>query len=130
MQKKKQFIFTIGAFFILMVKFYVRAYLKVPSSLALARDVAPNLISAFILPFGIDLFFKRWVAIVNKKSLVQVCLGGLFFLVCNEIAQLFPIFRRTFDFYDILFSCIGIALSYIVYQKYFLKPIANYYDQQ
>ena len=130
MQKKKLLIFIIGALLILIVKFYVRAYLKVPASLALARDVAPNLLSAFILPFGVDLFFKRWIAILNKKTLLQVCLGGLLFLVCNEIAQLFPIFRRTFDFYDILFSCIGIALSYIFYQKYFLKPIANYYDQQ
>ena len=130
MQRKKILIFAIGSFLILFVKFYVRTFLKVPPVFALVRDVAPNLLSAFIMPFGIDLFLKRWAPLVNNKALAQACLAGLLFLTCNELAQLFPVFRRTFDPYDILFSCFGMSLSFLVYKKWFLKSVSSYYDQQ
>lgn len=133
MKRKKITIFLIGAFIILYDKFYLRHYVHLPAQFNLAKDVAPNLISAFIFPFCADLFFKRWVQLTHKKVVFQVCLAGLIFMIGNELAQLFPIFKRTFDLYDILFSFIGISFGYLVYTKWFIVDIAtkvSYYDPQ
>ncbi len=133
MRSIKITIFLVGAFIILYDKFYVRHFVHLPNQFNLAKDVAPNLISAFLFPFCVDLFFKRWVQLTNKKSIFHICLVGLIFMIGNELAQLFPIFKRTFDLYDILFSFIGISFGYFVYTRWFLAeatPKISYYDPQ
>jgi len=42
---------------------------------------------------------------------------GFGMLVVNEYMQLFPIFGRTFDYNDILFSSVGLIASYFAFNK-------------
>ncbi len=120
MQQSKKWIFFIGFFIIVMVKLIIRPYVSLPPSLCLYRDVAPNLISAFLIPFVADLFLKKWIQLVNKQTVLYVSLIGLVILSLNEFVQLFPIFKRTFDYFDLLFSFIGVGVGYLVFTRYFM----------
>jgi hypothetical protein len=42
---------------------------------------------------------------------------GLGMLIINEYLQLIPIFGRTFDVYDIIFSMVGLLTSYFAFSK-------------
>lgn len=121
MQQHKKWILIIGLFLIVLVKFIIRPFVAVPPSLSLYRDVAPNLISAFLIPFGADLFLKRWIQLIDKRSVLWLCIVGLVIISLNEIAQLFPVFRRTFDYFDLVFSLIGVSLGYLVFTRYFIS---------
>lgn len=121
MQQHKKWILIIGLFLIVLVKFIIRPFVAVPPSLGLYRDVAPNLISAFLIPFGADLFLKRWIQLIDKRSVLWLCIVGLVIISLNEIAQLFPVFRRTFDYFDLVFSLIGVSLGYLVFTRYFIS---------
>lgn len=120
MQKNKKYILIIGLLMITLVKFVIRPYIFIPQAFFLYRDVAPNLISAFLIPFGADIFFGKWLILVKKRDVLFICMIGLTVITINEIAQLFPFFRRTFDYFDLLFSIIGVGFGYLVYTKYFL----------
>lgn len=120
MQQYKRWILVIGIIFILLVKFIIRPFIVVPSSLFLFRDVAPNLICAFLIPFGADLFLKKWISLTAKRNVFLVCLLGLVVITFNELAQLFPVFRRTFDYFDLVFSMIGVTLGYLVFTHFFM----------
>jgi hypothetical protein len=52
-------------------------------------------------------------------------LMALFFilLVANEFLQLLPVFGRTFDWNDILFSAIGLGFSYFVFGNLYKKQL-------
>lgn len=50
---------------------------------------------------------------------------GFGMLVVNEYMQLVPLFGRTFDYNDILFFSVGLAVSYFVFGK-----IQQYYRVQ
>lgn len=121
----KRVLFFIGAALILIVKFIIRPFILVPPSFSLFRDVAPNLISAFLIPFGADLFLKKWISMGEKRVVFLVCLGGLMIITLNELAQLFPVFRRTFDYYDLAFSIIGVGLGYLIFTKYFMGSMTE-----
>lgn len=121
MQQHKRWILIIGLFLIVLVKFIIRPFVAVPPSLGLYRDVAPNLISSFLIPFGADLFLKRWIQLIDKRSVLWLCIAGLVIISLNEIAQLFPVFRRTFDYFDLVFSLIGVSLGYLVFTRYFIS---------
>ena len=121
MQQHKRWILIIGLFLIILVKFIIRPFVAVPPSLGLYRDVAPNLISSFLIPFGADLFLKRWIQLIDKRSVLWLCIAGLVIISLNEIAQLFPVFRRTFDYFDLVFSLIGVSLGYLVFTRYFIS---------
>lgn len=125
MQKNKIRLFVIGILFIGLVKFFIRPFVQVPSIFFLCRDVAPNLISAFLIPFGADLFLKKWVPLKDKRNVFLVCSAGLIVITLNEIAQLFPIFKRTFDYFDLLFSLIGVGLGYYIFVQYFLTKTSK-----
>lgn len=120
MRQYKRWILLTGLLLIVLVKFIIRPYIAVPASLLIYRDVAPNLISAFLIPFGADLFLKKWVLLVKKTDVLRICLFGLLVITLNEIAQLFPIFKRTFDYFDIVFSLIGVGIGYLVFITYFM----------
>ena len=120
MLQNKRWILLAGLFLIVLVKFIIRPHIPVPTAFFLYRDVAPNLISAFLIPFGADLFLKRWILLVKKKDVFWVCFVGLLVITLNEMAQLFPIFRRTFDYFDLVFSLIGVSIGYFVFTRYFM----------
>lgn len=112
-------IFVTGCFLILFVKFYLRPYIQLPLFFNLLKDVAPNLISAFLIPFGADLCISKWAQLIDKKMIFWASCIGFVLITLNELAQLMPIFKRTFDYYDIFFSLIGTFLGYKVYMRWF-----------
>jgi glycopeptide antibiotics resistance protein len=120
MEQNKKWILLIGLCLIALVKFFIRPFITIPSELFLCRDVAPNLISAFLIPFGADLFLKRWVQLIEKRNVLFICAVGLIVITLNELAQLFPVFRRTFDYFDLVFSFIGVSIGYLVFTRYFM----------
>ena len=78
------------------------------------------------LPYlGADLFLKKWVPLKDKRNVFLVCSAGLLVITLNEIAQLFPIFKRTFDYFDLLFSLIGVGLGYYIFVQYFLTKTSK-----
>lgn len=125
MQKNKKWILITGLCLIVLVKFFIRPFVSVPPEFYLYRDVAPNLISAFLIPFGADLFLKRWVPIFDKRFVLLICLLGLIVITLNELAQLFPVFGRTFDYYDLIFSLIGVSIGYLVFTRCFMGSIVT-----
>ena len=125
MEQNKKWILLIGLCLIALVKFFIRPFVVIPSGLFLCRDVAPNLISAFLIPFGADLFLKRWIQLVEKRDVLFICTIGLIVITLNELAQLFPIFRRTFDYFDLVFSLIGVGIGYLVFIRFFLSSTVN-----
>lgn len=120
MQKNKRWILCTGLCLIVMVKFIIRPFVLVPPAFYLYRDVAPNLISAFLIPFGADLFLKKWIPFVDKRSVLLICILGLIVITLNELAQLFPVFGRTFDYFDLIFSLIGVGIGYLVFTRCFM----------
>ncbi len=125
MQQNKRWILIIGFALIMLVKFVIRPFVAIHSGLYLYRDVAPNLISAFLIPFGADLFLKRWILLIEKRVVFWICASGLLIIVLNEMAQLIPVFRRTFDYFDLVFSLIGVSIGYLVYTKRFMCKIGS-----
>jgi hypothetical protein len=125
MQQNKKLILLVGLILILVVKFIIRPFVLVPPTFHLFQDVAPNLISAFLIPFGADVVLKRWIPMAEKGIVFWVCLGGLMIITLNELAQLFPVFRRTFDYNDLVFSIIGVGFGYLIFTKYFMDPISS-----
>ncbi len=113
-----------GTLLIWAIKFIIRPLhlLDEPGSFFLG--IAPNLFGSFLIPFGAYWFFSgrnymlaRIFRLENVYDLRLVCILGFGMLVVNEYLQLIPVFGRTFDFNDILFSSVGLIASYIVFGK-------------
>jgi len=86
--------------------------------------IAPNLFGSFLIPFGAYWFFSgksfliaRIFRIQSDYDLRLVCLLGFGMLVINEYLQLIPFFGRTFDFFDVIFSSVGLITAYFVFSK-------------
>jgi hypothetical protein len=86
--------------------------------------VAPNLFGSFLIPFGAYWFFSgrdyllaRIFRFRTAYDLGLVCSLGFGMLVMNEYLQLVSWFGRTFDYNDILFSSIGLLLSYFIFGR-------------
>ena len=113
-----------GTLLIWTIKFIIRPLhlLDEPGSFFLG--IAPNLFGSFLIPFGAYWFFSgrnymlaRIFRLENVYDLRLVCILGFGLLVVNEYLQLIPVFGRTFDFNDILFSSVGLLASYFVFGK-------------
>lgn len=113
-----------GTLLIWTIKFIIRPLhlLDEPGSFFLG--IAPNLFGSFLIPFGAYWFFSgrnymlaRIFRLENVYDLRLVCILGFGMLVVNEYLQLIPVFGRTFDFNDILFSSVGLLASYFVFGK-------------
>lgn len=112
-----------GAFVIWLIKLIIRP-LHLWDDAQFFLGIAPNLLGAFLLPFGAYWFFSgknflvaRLFRIESGYDLRMVCLMGLGMLIVNEYLQRISFFGRTFDFYDMLFSTVGLAVSYFVFSK-------------
>lgn len=109
----------VGTLLIWMIKLVIRPYIYLDASMHFIAGVAPNFIGAFLIPFAAywlythSLFFNGSLMRFNFFSDTKiVCLFGFSLAVINEYFQLIPVFGRTFDYFDILFSAIGLLLSY------------------
>jgi hypothetical protein len=122
-QISKWFVIT-GTFFIWTIKFVIRPLHLFDDPVRFFFNIAPNLFGSFLIPFGAYWFFSgrnflvaRIFRIQSAYDLRMVCMMGFGMLVVNEYLQLIPFFGRTFDYNDILFSSVGLVVSYFVFGK-------------
>ena len=123
-----------GTLIILSVKFGIRPLIDWDQPMKFLLGIAPNLLGSFLIPFGACWFFSgknflvaRIFRIQSLYDLRLVCMLGFGMLVINEYLQLIPVFGRTFDYFDILFSIAGLATSYFVFAKIHTRIIYRYY---
>lgn len=114
----------IGAIIILLIKLVIRPLRLFDDPIRFFLGIAPNLLGSFLIPFGAWWFFSgqnyllaRIFHIRSNYDLRVVCILGFIMLVFNEYLQLIPVFGRTFDYYDIIFSGVGLTTSYFVFAK-------------
>ena len=123
-----------GTLLICLVKFVIRPVYDPGQLMNFFLGVAPNLFSSFLIPFvafwffsGREFLIARIFRIQSLADLRIICLIGFAMLVVNEYFQLMPIFGRTFDYFDIIFSIIGVSASYFVFGKIYKQVIRRYY---
>lgn len=102
---------ALGIIFIVIFRSIIRpSFYNIPS-LSILMGVLPNLFGAFLLPVGCYLFFDKYIKLYKPKVLFYFCFACFVLLVCNELLQRMPIFKRTFDYNDIIASGIGLLIS-------------------
>jgi hypothetical protein len=113
-----------GTLLIWTIKFIIRPLHLFDEPGSFFLGIAPNLFGSFLIPFGAYWFFSgrnymlaRLFRLENVYDLRLVCILGFGMLVLNEYLQLIPVFGRTFDYNDILFSSVGLLASYFVFGK-------------
>ncbi|HEX6193819.1 MAG TPA: hypothetical protein VFZ42_15705 [Chitinophagaceae bacterium] len=118
----RTFIIT-GALIIWAIKFIIRPLHLLPDA-AFFLGIAPNLLGSFLIPFGAywlfsgrNYYIARFFRIQSPYDLRVVCMIGFGMLIINEYLQLIPHFGRTFDYNDIVFSSIGLTLSYFSFSR-------------
>lgn len=114
----------VGTLLIWTIKFILRPLHVFDEPGSFFLGIAPNLFGSFLIPFGAYWFFSgrnfmlaRIFRLQNAYDLRLVCVLGFGMLVVNEYLQLIPVFGRTFDYNDILFSSVGLLASYFVFGK-------------
>jgi hypothetical protein len=112
----------IGTLVIWLVKFIIRPFVPLDNSALFVLGFTPNLIASYLIPFGAywlfshPLFFNGVLLRFRFLSnLSLVCLWGFALAIVNECLQLIPVFGRTFDFFDILFSFVGLCISFYTF---------------
>lgn len=133
LKQLSKWVVIIGAVIILVIKSVIRPLQLFGDPIRFFLNIAPNLLSAFLVPFvsywffsGRDFMIARIFRIHSAYDLRLVCLLGFLFLVINEYMQRFPVFGRTFDINDILFSSIGLACSWVIFGRLLqagLRPV-------
>ncbi|MBE2229318.1 MAG: hypothetical protein IAE96_01595 [Chitinophagaceae bacterium] len=113
-----------GTLVIWTIKFFLRPFFSFEAPLQFFLGIAPNFLGSFLIPFGACWFFSgrnhrlaRLFRTEDAGDLRQVCLLGFGLLVLNEYLQLFPVFGRTFDYFDILFSSVGLFFAWITFGR-------------
>jgi len=122
-QISKRFFFT-GTLIIWTIKFIIRPLHLFEDPVVFFLGIAPNLFGSFLIPFaaywlfcGRDFLIARIFRIQSMYDVRLVCLMGFGMLIINEYLQRVPFFGRTFDYYDIIFSSVGLMISYFVFGK-------------
>lgn len=122
-QLSKRFV-IFGTLLIWLIKFVVRPLHLAEGGPAFFLGIAPNLIGSFLIPFGAYWFFcgrdhlvARVFRIRTPYDLRLVCILGFGMLVVNEYLQRIPVFGRTFDYNDIIFSSVGLLAACMVFGK-------------
>jgi hypothetical protein len=114
----------VGILIIWIIKYLIRPLHPFDDTGTFFLGIAPNLICSFLIPFGAYWFFSgknfliaRIFRIESSFDLRLVCSLGFGMLVINEFLQRLPVFGRTFDYNDIIFSAVGLLTSYYVFAK-------------
>ena len=117
-------LFIIGTLIIWTVKFIIRPLHLFDEPVTFFLGIAPNLFGSFLIPFtaywlfcGRNYLLARIFRIRSIYDLRLVCILGFGMLVVNEYLQRIPFFGRTFDYNDIIFSSVGLLVSYFVFGK-------------
>jgi len=133
LKRISKWLVVIGALIIWLIKFGIRPFYDLGQPMNFLLGIAPNLLGSFLIPFGAYWFFSgreflvaRIFRIHSLVDLRNVCLLGFAMLVVNEYLQLIPVFGRTFDYFDIAFSAIGLSASYFVFGKFYSRFIYRY----
>lgn len=108
-----------GFILIWLIKLVIRPYVHVTGFSKLLLGIAPNLLGAYLIPFGAywlythpRFFNGRLLRFSFFSETRFVCLFGFSLALSNEYLQLIPVFGRTFDLLDILFSGVGLITAY------------------
>lgn len=118
LKKISRLIVIMGTLLIWTIKFIIRPFFHIPHELKALVGFAPNLIGSFLLPFGACWFFQRFFKLQTEADLRFTCGFGLILVIINEYLQLIPVFGRTFDYLDILFSVVGVFFGHFVFARY------------
>lgn len=123
MQLKKwsKWLVVSGTLIIWLIKFIIRPYIHIPALLKPLSGISPNLIGAFLLPFGARWLFNKYFVLRTLWQLKITCLFGLALVVMNEYLQMIPLFGRTFDYMDILASAAGVSIGYAAFARLMVK---------
>lgn len=119
----RHFVIT-GTLLIWTIKYLLRPMQLFTGEGAFFLGIAPNLFGSFLIPFGACWFFSgrnfliaRLFRVQTSYDLRLVCLLGFGMLMVNEYLQRIAFFGRTFDYFDIIFSAVGLTASYFVFSK-------------
>jgi hypothetical protein len=117
-----------GTLLIWMIKYFIRPLHIHHEPIRFFLGIAPNLFGSFLIPFGAYWFFNgknfmlaKLFRIHSLQQLGWVCMLGFLLLVVNEYLQLIPVFGRTFDYFDITFSAMGLIASYFLFGKLWVR---------
>jgi hypothetical protein len=134
LKRVSRWILITGTFIIWLIKFGIRPYYDFGQPTNFFLGIAPNLFGSFLIPFGAYWFFSgrgflvaRIFRIHSLVDLRNVCLLGFAMIVVNEYLQLIPVFGRTFDYFDIAFSAIGLSTSYFVFGRIYTRVLFRIY---
>ncbi len=118
-RKLSKRIIIIGVLIIWFIKFIVRPYVPMEGFLQFTAGIAPNLLGSLLVPFAAywlythpGFFNGRLLRFYFFSDTRIVCLTGFSLALVNEYLQLIPFFGRTFDYYDLVFSAVGLTLSF------------------
>lgn len=125
----------IGTLLIWIIKLGIRPYIQY-DFVKFTLGIAPNFIGSLLVPFAAywlythEHFFNgRLMRFPFFSDNRFVCLFGFSLAVINEYLQLIPVFGRTFDYFDILFSAFGLVLSYYSFLLLQRRAVMSY-DRQ
>lgn len=118
-----------GTLLIWAIKFILRPFVHIPHPFKPLVGFAPNLIGSFLLPFGACWFFQKYFRLQTSADLTFTCSFGLLLVIINEYLQLIPIFGRTFDYLDIIFSVVGVFIGHIVFARLMQTRVAELQQQ-
>ena len=134
LRQSSKWVVITGTLVIWLIKLGIRPFFDFHQPMTFFLGIAPNLLGSFLIPFGACWFFSgreflvaRIFRIHSIADLRHVCLIGFAMLVVNEYLQLVPMFGRTFDYFDIIFSIVGLSGSYFVFGKIYNQAVLGYY---
>ena len=130
-------IVVVGTLLIWTIKFFVRPYLHPSGTTGFLLGVAPNLFGSFLIPFAAHWLYTQRPLNPERRLRFSIlfdtrfiCISGFLLLVVNEYLQLIPFFGRRFDYFDILFSAVGLLVSFYSFSFLQRRTLIRMSDQQ
>lgn len=124
LKRTSRMVMITGTLLIWAIKFIIRPGCETTGLAAFLLGIAPNLVGSFLIPFAACWFFQgrahflaRLFSVQGVAGLRGVCVMGFGLVVINEFLQLYPLFGRTFDVNDLVFSLAGTVCSYFVFNR-------------
>ncbi len=121
LKKTSRWVMVAGTLLILIIKLLVRPFVVIDPGFKPLVGLAPNLIGSFLLPFGACCFFQRIFRLETATDLNVTCCFGLLLVVINEYLQLIPFFGRTFDYFDIISSIVGVFFGHLYFKRLMIR---------
>ena len=132
LKQTSKWVVIVGALIIGIIKVVIRPLQLFDDPMRFFLNIAPNLLGSFLIPFGAYWFFSgrdfllaRIFRLESPFDLRLVCVLCFVMLVVNEYLQKIPVFGRTFDLNDIIFSSVGLAASWLVFGRLQSRALAT-----